>query len=78
MRVYDKRNGNLVEVYDISYDSAGYPHFLIYDSGQWLRVSAKHFAPEDSECYSMDAYTSKIPDPPKFQLDFIEYDKVVL
>lgn len=46
MRVYDKRNGNLFEVYDITYDSVGYPHFLIYDNGQWLRVSAKHFVPK--------------------------------
>lgn len=32
-------------VYDIQYDSAGFPHFLIYSDNQWLRVSAKHFEP---------------------------------
>ena len=32
-------------VYDVSYDRHGYPHFLIYNHRQWLRVSAKHFTP---------------------------------
>lgn len=35
-----------VYVYDITYDAiTGYPQFLIYEDGQWLRLSAKHFAP---------------------------------
>jgi hypothetical protein len=32
-------------VYDIRYDGAGYPHFVIYQDGQWLCKSAKHFEP---------------------------------
>ena len=34
-----------VYVYDISYDSAGYPLFLTYINGQWIRKSAKYFIP---------------------------------
>lgn len=34
-----------VKIYDISYDSAGYPLFLIYTDGQWIRKSAKFFKP---------------------------------
>lgn len=34
-----------IPVYDVSYDSNGYPMFLIYQHGQWLRKSAKHFRP---------------------------------
>lgn len=34
-----------VNVYDISYDKHGYPLFLIYFFGQWLRRSAKFFTP---------------------------------
>ena len=51
MRVYDVLKECFVEVYDVMYDSTGYPHFLIYRDGQWLRISAKHFMPED-EYYS--------------------------
>lgn len=45
MRVMRKDNDNIYEVFDISYDNSGYPLFLIYDDGQWLRISAKHFVP---------------------------------
>lgn len=41
--VRNKDNGVCYEVYDISYDKAGYPHFLIYKDCQWMRMSAKHF-----------------------------------
>lgn len=34
-----------VNVYDISYDSNGYPLFLFYYNGQWIRKSAKYFKP---------------------------------
>lgn len=37
--------GNHVQIYDVSYDKNGYPLFLIYEDGQWKRVSAKHFKP---------------------------------
>ena len=36
---------HVVQVYDVSYDSNGYPIFLIYFDGQWIRKSAKHFKP---------------------------------
>ena len=47
MKVIHKNNNQVYNVYDIVYDSKGYPHFLIYDNGQWKRVSAKHFKPID-------------------------------
>ena len=37
--------GEVVEVYDITYDKDGFPTFLIYKDKQWNRVSAKHFVP---------------------------------
>ena len=49
MDVVHKDNKKVYKVYDIAYDSKGYPHFLIYDKGQWLRMSAKHFEPYISE-----------------------------
>lgn len=39
----------VVKVYDIAYDSCGYPLFLIYLDGQWMRKSAKHFKPMEGE-----------------------------
>ena len=33
------------KIYDITYDNTGYPQFLIYRDGQWVRMSAKHFTP---------------------------------
>lgn len=36
-----------VKVYDISYDSNGFPLFLTYIDGQWIRKSAKYFEPID-------------------------------
>ena len=44
-----KSNGKNYNVYDITYDNAGYPHFLIYKDNQWIRMSAKHFRPYNSE-----------------------------
>ena len=43
--VINKNNNEMYNVYDITYDKAGYPHFLIYKDGQWLRMSAKYFRP---------------------------------
>ena len=43
--VMNKENGKLYDVFDIIYNKSGYPHFLIYKDGQWIRVSAKHFKP---------------------------------
>ena len=45
LNVINKDNGKDYRVYDITYDKAGYPHFLIYKDGQWLRMSAKYFRP---------------------------------
>lgn len=33
-------------VYSVRNDKNGYPQFLIYDSGSWKWLSAKHFEPE--------------------------------
>lgn len=46
MKVREKNSPlNIYEVYDIKYDKAGYPHFLIYKNKQWFIVSAKYFVP---------------------------------
>lgn len=45
MNVVNKNNDKNYTVYDITYDNAGYPHFLIYNDNQWVRMSAKHFRP---------------------------------
>ena len=45
MTVINKNNNETYNVYDIQYNKSGYPHFLIYKDGQWLRMSAKHFKP---------------------------------
>lgn len=47
--VRNKDNNKVYEVYNIIYDKSGYPHFLIYKDGQWVRMSAKHFKPIDDE-----------------------------
>ena len=43
--VVNKKNNKEYNVYDITYNKAGYPHFLIYKDGEWLRLSAKNFRP---------------------------------
>ena len=55
MNVINKDNGKDYKVYDITYDKAGYPHFLIYKDGQWLRMSAKYFRP-----YNLDDLNKEI------------------
>ena len=52
LRFWYKDGHMHVDVYDIVYDVNGYPQFLIYYDGQWLRKSAKHcspYAPWDQE-----------------------------
>lgn len=44
-KVKNLTDNNIYIVYDIQYDGAGYPHFLIYQNNQWIRKSAKHFQP---------------------------------
>lgn len=49
--VKNKDDNKTYEVYDIVYDKVGYPQFLIYKDGEWVRLSAKHFRPlELSDC----------------------------
>lgn len=43
--VYSKQWRDWVTVYHVSYDSNGYPLFLVWHDGQWIRKSAKHFEP---------------------------------
>ena len=47
--VYDKRipidKPRVTTVFDVRNDSNGYPHFLVYEKGSWVWVSAKHFKP---------------------------------
>ncbi|MBR5795992.1 MAG: hypothetical protein IKY26_07585 [Erysipelotrichaceae bacterium] len=43
--VINENKSKVVNVYDITYDSNGYPLFLIYFDNRWVRISAKHFKP---------------------------------
>lgn len=45
MKVVYKEQVGIYDVFDITYDSNGYPLFLIYKDKQWVRMSAKHFIP---------------------------------
>lgn len=49
----DNKSNPKVTIYDISYDSNGYPLFLYYDynTHQWIRKSAKYFYPVRSMKY---------------------------
>lgn len=49
LNVINKSNGKDYRVYDITYDKSGYPHFLVYKDGQWIRMSAKYFRPYNEE-----------------------------
>lgn len=44
-KVIHKKSKEIYKVYDIQYDASGFPHFIVYQDGQWLRVNAKHFKP---------------------------------
>jgi hypothetical protein len=52
--VINKNNGKKYDVYDVTYDKAGYPHFLVYKDEQWVRMSAKYFRPYTAEDYYKD------------------------
>lgn len=43
--VRNKDNNEIYEVFQITYNKSGYPNFLVYKDGQWIRMSAKHFKP---------------------------------
>lgn len=47
--VISKETGDIKAVYDVRINKVGYPHFLIYDNGQWKYMSAKHFEPVGKE-----------------------------
>lgn len=64
----NKDNNKKYEVYDITYDKAGYPHFLIYKDGQWIRMSAKHFRP-----YTVEDWKKEMGEA-KTTLQFTNYD----
>ena len=44
-----KETDDIKSVYDVRINKTGYPHFLIYDDGQWKYMSAKHFEPVSHE-----------------------------
>ena len=44
-KVISCSTNDLVSVYDVTYDSDGYPQFLVYKNGQWIRHSAKNYKP---------------------------------
>ena len=47
---YDSNSGisvSSIKVYNVREDKNGYPHFLIYENGEWKYVSAKYFVPND-------------------------------
>lgn len=46
MKVQHKETKVKYTVYGVRNDKNGYPQFLIYDSGSWKWLSAKHFEPE--------------------------------
>lgn len=47
IKVVEKETFKVVDVYDITYDTCGFPLFLIYENSQWVRRSAKHYEPID-------------------------------
>ena len=59
MQVINKDDNKKYTIYNITYDKTGYPQFLIYKDGEWLRLSAKHFREytyEDFEKEFIDDY----------------------
>lgn len=45
-KVRHKVSNSIHEVYDIQYDPiTGYPQFLLYENGDWVKVSGKHYEP---------------------------------
>lgn len=49
MSVVNKDTNIIFEVYDITYNKVGYPHFLIYKDNQWMTMSAEHFRPAETD-----------------------------
>ena len=44
-----KPTNEIVEIYDIFYNTCGYPTFLVYFNNQWVRKSAKYFRPIEED-----------------------------
>lgn len=49
MYCFNKKDNNIYRIFDIAYDSNGYPSFLYFDGNQWIREKAKHFIPIEPE-----------------------------
>ena len=45
LKLYDNTTKRAEIIYNVSYNKSGYPMFLIYNDGQWIRKSAKYFSP---------------------------------
>lgn len=61
MRLLYKPDNIVYEIFDITYDNVGFPQFLFYRQGQWLRKSAKEFTDDfEFDCggAGMDALES--------------------
>jgi hypothetical protein len=43
MKLFYKPTEEYLQIYDVSYDKCGYPLFLVYLNGAWVRKSAKNF-----------------------------------
>lgn len=54
MIVENKNSNKVYDVYDITYNKSGYPQFLIYKDGEWVRLSAKYFKPYKKSLSSFD------------------------
>lgn len=59
MYCVNKENGLVYRIYDIVYDSSGYPSFLYYDNGKWIRTSAKYFCPIEPELFDDGEFDSE-------------------
>lgn len=73
-KIVNKDNNKVYDIFDVTYDKAGYPHFLIYkenedgNNGQWVRMSAKHF-----RTYTVEDWEKEIGEA-KTTLQFATYD----
>ena len=67
-KIVNKDNNKVYDIFDVTYDKAGYPRFLIYKDGQWIRMSAKHFRP-----YTVEDWEKEIGEA-KTTLQFATYD----
>ena len=47
--LYNKQTGQATQIYAIRTKKNGYPMFLVYERGQWIWRSAKHFQPQTPE-----------------------------